>query len=277
MVCRSKPLSLQKTIRDKEMNTDRIQRINEVIDQFFQSNPSVNKVPAKSLMPDFIRAGVFQKDYTREGLPIRKVLRELDKEGNLDAIPSVLAEAKTKNTNWFFVRIGAPLEPEEHQNTSPEKTTHLSAIGFSAPVRIAELRTNSSRIPEFPGVYIVLRRKKDAPVFLPVGSGGHHQGNNPNVPVPELESNWIPGEEIVYIGMTRSSLRHRINTYLRFGQGQPVGHWGGRFIWQLEDHEDLEFCWKTMPSGDPDQVESQLIDLFKQQHGGKRPFANLAK
>ena len=164
---------------------------------------------------------------------------------------------------------------EKKVETPKLETDELSS--FSSPVRISKLRNQISMIPEAPGIYIVLRKKKNEPVFLTVGSGGHHKGKNPNVPVPELESNWIPGEEIVYIGMTRSSLRHRINTYLRFGQGQPVGHWGGRFIWQLEDHEDLEFCWKAMPTGDPDQVESQLIDLFKQQHGGKRPFANLAK
>ena len=176
--------------------------------------------------------------------------------------------------------IGAAPSPVQksvvEKKTEAIKPTDRDS-SFSSPVRIADLRTHMSQIPEEQGIYLVLRRSKDAPVFLPVGSGGHYKGKNPNVPIAELEGNWIPGEEIVYIGMTRSSLRHRIGTYLRFGAGQPVGHWGGRYIWQLQDHEDLEFCWKAMPTGDPDQMESQLIDLFKQQHGGKRPFANLNK
>lgn len=203
--------------------------------------------------------------------------------GDGQPVPSSQISLRVKNYAKLFIKqvdgtialVNGAETPESKRTTSSAPTGSLS--DFSAPVRIADLRSDTSLIPECPGVYLVLRRKKAAPVFLPVGSGGHYGGDDPNVPIAELESNWIPGEEIVYIGMTRSSLRHRIGTYLRFGAGQPVGHWGGRYIWQLQDHEDLEFCWKAMPTGDPNQLESQLIDLFKQQHGGKRPFANLSK
>ncbi len=82
---------------------DKIAQINAVIKQYFASNPSISKIPAKDLMPEFIKAGVFAKDH-RNGLPIRKVLRELDGINALHRIAYVLPEQKTKNAFWFFVR-----------------------------------------------------------------------------------------------------------------------------------------------------------------------------
>jgi len=83
--------------------TDKVPKINNFIKQFFDQNPSVDKIPAKVLMPEFIKAGVFAKDH-RNGLPIRTVLRALDEENELDRIPYVMPERKVKNTSWYFVR-----------------------------------------------------------------------------------------------------------------------------------------------------------------------------
>lgn len=60
-----------------------------------------------------------------------------------------------------------------------------------------------------------------------------------------------------------------------FGQGKPVSHWGGRLIWQLEDAKDLIVCWKVLEKEEPRNVEKEMIQEFKEQHKGKRPFANL--
>ena len=60
-----------------------------------------------------------------------------------------------------------------------------------------------------------------------------------------------------------------------FGQGKPVGHWGGRLIWQLEDAKDLIVCWKVLEKEEPREEEKKMIQAFKKQHEGKRPFANL--
>ena len=80
-----------------------IEAINKVIEEYFKTNNDIDKVLAKNLMPNFIKAGVFEKDH-RQGLPIRKILRELDEAKQLQLIPSVMPERKNVNTNWYFIR-----------------------------------------------------------------------------------------------------------------------------------------------------------------------------
>ena len=60
---------------------------------------------------------------------------------------------------------------------------------------------------------------------------------------------------------------------MRFGSGKNVGHYGGRYIWQLADSDDLVVCWKCVE--DSRRVEAAMIAEFKKNHNGKRPFANL--
>lgn len=130
------------------------------------------------------------------------------------------------------------------------------------------------------GVYVVLRENESVPHFLPEGTGGFFKGKNPNISIAELKANWVEGTPVVYIGKAGGSgssatLQKRLGQYFRFGQGASVGHWGGRYIWQLADSKDLIVCWKPLPSDDPRDVERQMIAYFKAIHGGKRPFANL--
>ena len=54
---------------------ERILRINSVLQNHFIKHPQSGMVLAKEFMPLFIENGIFNKDY-REGLPIRKVLRD---------------------------------------------------------------------------------------------------------------------------------------------------------------------------------------------------------
>jgi hypothetical protein len=84
------------------INKSKIESINLVIEKWFNSH-SENRVAAKDLMPQFIAAGIFNAD-RKNGLPIRNVLRELDRSNKLSLIPYVLAERKKINTNWFFAR-----------------------------------------------------------------------------------------------------------------------------------------------------------------------------
>jgi hypothetical protein len=72
----------------------------------------------------------------------------------------------------------------------------------------------------------------------------------------------------------RSLLRQRVKRYLRFGHGRVVGHWDGRFVWQLRDHHALRVAWNSTSDEDPAQLETRLQARFR-EHYGVLPFANL--
>lgn len=157
----------------------------------------------------------------------------------------------------------------------------LEALGFEGFKSMEELMVGAkSQIPAQMGVYVILRESDLEPNFMEEGTGGFFKGKNPNVSITELCSNWVYGTSIVYIGKaggtgSSATLNKRLSQYLRFGQGANVGHWGGRYIWQLQDSRDLVVCWRKLSSNEPREIEQQMIKEFKAQHSGKRPFANL--
>jgi hypothetical protein len=102
------------------MNEQTIEKINEIIADYFKANPSVDWIPAKEIMPDLIKAGIFKKD-EKSGLPIRKVLRALDEQDALDKIPSVHPERIEKSTYWYLVKEGAQYVPKEIINPISKK------------------------------------------------------------------------------------------------------------------------------------------------------------
>lgn len=126
--------------------------------------------------------------------------------------------------------------------------TKYKEEGFTGFVRVADLRLASGMLPPTEGVYVVLRATNDKPVFLEEGTGGHFKDKNPNVAIAELERKFVKGSETMYIGKA-TNLRKRLSQLLRFGTGAKVGHWGGRYLWQLADSDDLLIAWKeTYPS-----------------------------
>jgi len=82
---------------------EKITLISKAVKTYFENNPSVVLIPLKDLMPQFIKAGVFEKE-EKNGLPIRRILRRLDAQNQLQQIPYVFADRKEKNTNWYFQR-----------------------------------------------------------------------------------------------------------------------------------------------------------------------------
>jgi hypothetical protein len=156
----------------------------------------------------------------------------------------------------------------------------LKDQGFVGFIKISDLMRDSSKIPDKPGVYMVLYTGSSTPTFIDPGTGGFHKGLNPNVSFSVLIKNWVKETVVIYIGKAGGSDYHttlskRLKDYLRFGKGATVGHYGGRLIWQIKNSGDLLICWKTMISGEPRNVEAELIGEFVARYD-KRPFANLA-
>jgi len=152
--------------------------------------------------------------------------------------------------------------------------------GFSGFKTAGELtRSNLAEVPEAPGVYMVVRDRTTPPAFASRSQGGHFKGKDPTVDLATLQRNWVSGAAVLYIGKagggsSSATLRQRLKRYLRFGAGHPVGHWGGRLIWQLRDADSLLFCWRPAGGADAREFERQLIQEFLKSFG-TRPFANL--
>lgn len=128
--------------------------VNLVVQQYFKKHPRETKIPAKDLMSEFIENGIFPKDH-RNGLPIRKLLRDLDKENQLRAVPFAFAERGAANTNWYFVRssksFGAQSinKPTKSLKTNSTKSTRQSDEAYVLDLCDEVLGQKSSRQHKF--------------------------------------------------------------------------------------------------------------------------------
>lgn len=145
--------------------------------------------------------------------------------------------------------------------------------GFTGFIPVSELRGNTKVMPECSGVYIVIRESDNEPEFLAEGTGGFFKGKNPNVSIDELKANYVAYSKILYIGKA-TSLKKRVGQLLRFGAGSAIGHWGGRYLWQLADSDNLLIAWKPTPTIDPRAEEVKMLKEYTSFHG-RLPFANL--
>ena len=154
----------------------------------------------------------------------------------------------------------------------------LRAVGFKGFVSLAD--APAEVIPTGPGVYVVLRYTHAPPEFSELSQAGHIKGKDPTVDGPALRTAWVTGASVLYIGKAaagnsgRRGLRRRLTEYRRHGRGEPVSHWGGRYVWQLADCAGLLAAWRTTDlDEDPESLESGMIAQFVADYGA-RPFAN---
>ena len=153
----------------------------------------------------------------------------------------------------------------------------LADAGFTGFFTIAELRRGRLReAPTGPGVYIVVREAVERPAFLDTSTGGWFNGD-PTVPRSKLQEKWVPSTPVIYIGKSdaEKGLQGRLKDFLNFGAGQNVGHWGGRYTWQVENSEQFVIAWKLTRSGQTArEMEVELFNEFEQAYG-RLPFANI--
>lgn len=102
------------------ISEENLKKINDVISHYFDTNTSQDWISVNVIMPHLIEAGVFTKDKKR-GLPIRKLLRELDKQVALHKIPTAHAHKNQDQVYWYFVRAGKSYIPTQPVNTISKK------------------------------------------------------------------------------------------------------------------------------------------------------------
>lgn len=151
-----------------------IERINKVIEAYFKANPTITIVPAKNLMPQFIAAGIFKKDF-KNGLPIRKVLRSLESDEQLAAIPTVYAQGKDVNTYWYFVPTNAPKPTTPYKQTeaktdkkSDKQSRLLSDESYVIDLCDTVLQLKAERQKRFPFLLGDLHKDGVSRTQLPV-------------------------------------------------------------------------------------------------------------
>lgn len=146
----------------------------------------------------------------------------------------------------------------------------LETAGFLGWVPFAQVRTCDC--PVRGGVYVVVSRAESLTTFKTKSCAGWFKGRDPSVAADVLAANWVEDAEVVYIGKAEN-LKRRLTQFADFGAGKPIGHWGGRLIWQLAHIDALRVAWMETHGRSPVEVEAELIAEFRQTYE-KPPFAN---
>jgi hypothetical protein len=145
----------------------------------------------------------------------------------------------------------------------------LTAAGFAGWESVAQLGSQIAQVPLSAGTYVVLG-PGGTPKVLPVNRGGRFKGNDPTVAVAVLEARLLANTQLLYVGQG-GSLRKRIKQLIQFAAGKPVGHWGGRCLWQLANSNEFLVAWRVETNAR--EAEAKLLARFEGRYG-RLPFAN---
>lgn len=147
--------------------------------------------------------------------------------------------------------------------------------------RVKDLKSSSFIWPkdlDNSGVYLIVYEGKEIPQFIVPGCGPEkYKDRKVNVFEGELKKNWLDlgfDRNIIYIGKSegKNDIGARLKMHMRFGSGEEVNAYGGRYIWQIEDSDKLLVFWKK--SDNPEGERFEMLKQFKEKHT-KLPFANL--
>ena len=94
-------MDMSKVFSEKQIH--KIDRIDQVIRDYFEAHPFLIEIPAKELMPIFLQKGIFYRN-DQAGLPICNLLRGLNKENRLSLLKSAKVIRHAVNRNWYFVK-----------------------------------------------------------------------------------------------------------------------------------------------------------------------------
>lgn len=160
------------------------------------------------------------------------------------------------------------------------RTEDLAAEGFVGFLTVGQLhRSGCFEVPDERGAYLLLRGSEAPHRILPRSQAPAWRGEDPTRPVEELTARWVEDTALLYAAAApgsgvRHRLRQRVKRLLRFGHGSVVGHWGGRFVWQLAESSRLVVAWRPCSDDeDPHAIVNDLLGRFERTHG-VRPFAN---
>lgn len=154
----------------------------------------------------------------------------------------------------------------------------LTGRGFEGFEQFGSLSIDG--IPRGAGVYVVLRGLGVHHRAVSRSVGGWFKGKDPTVDSAIIAQRLLCPSETLYIGKAdsgangRRGLQKRIAELARFGEGRPVGHWGGRYLWQLSNSNKLRIAWLEVGEGSAGELENELLTEFAATFG-QLPFANL--
>jgi hypothetical protein len=162
----------------------------------------------------------------------------------------------------------------------PLNRQSLKQDGFTGFRRLGDLEIN--RIPQKPGIFVVLQPEDFRPQFLARSTAGIFKKKDPTLKVAALTAEWVDGADVLYVGKAgpgskgNRGLRRQIQEFVDFGKGKPPGHWDGRLIWQLAAVGNLIIAWKELPAEELNAAEAGCHAAFVEEHG-RLPFANLVR
>ena len=162
----------------------------------------------------------------------------------------------------------------------PINKQSLKQDGFTGFRQLTDLEIN--RIPQKPGIFVVLQPEGFRPQFLARSTAGIFKKKDPTLKVDALTAEWIDGAEVLYVGKAgpgskgNRGLRRQIQEFVDFGKGKPPGHWDGRLIWQLAAVGNLIIAWKELPAEELSAAEAGYHAAFVEEYG-RLPFANLVR